>query len=54
MYLFYSWVWNNQIPFSQALPVGAGVILGNILLAYLLLKIYDEPVRKYLARKFLR
>lgn len=53
MYLFYAWVWNNEIPFAQAWPVGACIVVGNIVLAYLFLKLYDEPVRKWLSNKFL-
>lgn len=53
MYLFYNWVWSNELTFSQAWPVGLGLIVGNILLAYFFLKVYDEPVRKWLSKKFL-
>lgn len=53
MYLFYAWVWNNKLGFEQAWYIGLGVITGNILLAYLFLKIYDEPVRKWLKKRFL-
>lgn len=53
MYLFYAWVWDNNLTFEQTWLVGLGVIAGNILLAYLLLKLYDEPVRKWLSKKFL-
>ena len=51
MYLFYAWVWKNELTFSQAWPIALLVVVGNILLAYLVLKLYDEPVRKYLTRK---
>lgn len=53
MYLFYAWVWNNGYTFEQVWAVGLGLIVGNILLAYILLKFYDEPVRKWLGNKFL-
>lgn len=54
MYLFYAWLINHKIYiFSEAWPTALAVYLGNILLAYLCLKIYDEPVRKWLAKKFL-
>lgn len=52
MYLFYAWVWNNDIAFAQAWPVGLGLIIGNILLAWVILKVYDLPVRKWLSRVF--
>lgn len=50
MYLFYSWVWNNELAFSQVWPVVLALFFGNILLAYLFLKLYDEPVRRWLTR----
>ena len=50
MYLFYAWVWNNGLTFGQVWPAAAGLFIGNILLAYLCLKFYDEPVRKWLKR----
>ncbi len=53
MYLFYAWVWNNHLTFRETWYVGLGLIAGNILLAYFFLKIYDEPVRKWLGKKFL-
>ena len=53
MYLFYAWVWRKELSFSQAWPVATAVFLGSILLAYLCLKLYDEPVRRWLSRKFL-
>lgn len=53
MYLYYAWVWDNNVSFEQAWPIGLALIAGNILLAYLLLKFYDEPVRKWLGKKLL-
>lgn len=54
MYLFYVWLWGNGVLFSQAWPVALLLFAGNILLAYLLLKFYDEPVRRYLTGKLRR
>lgn len=53
MYLFYAWLWRNNLTFAETWPVALGVVAGNILLAYLCLRFYDEPVRKWLSRKFL-
>lgn len=54
MYLFYAWLIKNQYyTLGEVWPVAVGVCLFNIVLAYLLLKCYDEPVRKRLARRFL-
>ena len=51
MYLFYSWVWNNGISIGQAIPVGIGVCTGCILLAWVVMKFYDTPVRRWLSSK---
>ena len=54
MYLYYAWLWSGEkLTFSDTWPVALVVFFGNILLAYLCLKLYDEPVRKWLTRKFL-
>lgn len=53
MYLFYSWLWKNELTFAETWPVAVGLIIGNILLAYAALKLYDEPVRRWLSKKFL-
>lgn len=54
MYLFYAWLIKNQLyTFGQTWQVALCVYAGSILVAYLCLKLYDEPVRKYLAKRFL-
>lgn len=54
MYLFYAWLIKNGLfTFGQTWQVAAGVYIWNILMAYLCLKLYDEPVRRYLAKCFL-
>lgn len=53
MYLFYSWVWKNELTFAQTWPIAMLLFFGNILLAYACLKLFDEPVRKYLTRRFI-
>lgn len=55
MYLFYAWLWSSSEPitFAEAWPIALLVFFGNILLAYLCLKLYDEPVRKWLSKKYL-
>jgi peptidoglycan/LPS O-acetylase OafA/YrhL len=53
MYLFYAWLIKNKIyTLSEAWPVALLVILTSITLAYACLKLYDEPVRRYLVKKF--
>lgn len=54
MYLFYAWVWNHGYTFSEVWPVAATLFAGNILLAWFVLKIYDEPLRRRLTARFLR
>ena len=49
MYLFYAWVWQNGYTFAQVWPVAAAIFAGAPLLAYACLKLYDEPVRKWLS-----
>jgi peptidoglycan/LPS O-acetylase OafA/YrhL len=54
IYLYYAWVKNNNLTFQESLPGAAGVVVGSIVLAYLCLKFYDMPVRRYLANRFLK
>ena len=53
IYLYYAWVKNENLTFEQSLPGAAALVAGSVILAYLCLKLYDEPVRKYLAKRFL-
>ena len=55
MYLFYAWLWggSENIPFSQAWPVAAAVVVASIVIAYLCLRLYDQPVRKWLTARIL-
>jgi len=54
IYIFTAWVVNNKIPLGpQGLLVGAGLVIAGILLAYACLKLYDEPVRRWLTKRFL-
>ena len=54
IYLYYAWVKNNNLTFTESLPGAAGVVVGSIILAYICLKFYDVPVRKYLTSRFLK
>lgn len=54
MYLFYYWMMQSgRTAWANTQLVSVGVVLGNVLLAWILLKCYDEPVRRALTRKFL-
>lgn len=48
IYLYYAWVKNGNLTFTESLPGAVALILGSIIFAYVCLKLYDEPVRKYL------
>lgn len=55
MYLFYAWLIKNQLyTFEATWQIALLVYCGNIVLAYTCLKLYDEPVRKWLIKRFLR
>ena len=54
IYLYYAWVKNNHLTFFESFPGAAGVVIGSIVLAYICLKWYDAPVRKYLTNRFLK
>ena len=54
IYLYYAWVKNNNLTFQESFPGAAGVVIGSIVLAYICLKFYDIPVRKYLTNRFLK
>lgn len=58
IYTFMAWVANNKITptGSSLIPlvgVAFAVLILSILLAYALVKLYDEPVRRWLTRKLL-
>ena len=54
MYLFYAWLIDKHFySFEDTLLMPAIVVTVSIALAYACLKLYDEPVRKWLAHKFM-
>ena len=53
MYLFYAWLIKNKIyTLGEAWPIVIMVFAINIALAYTCLKLYDEPVRRWLTKRF--
>lgn len=54
IYLYYAWVKNENLTFVESLPGAVALVTGSILLAYISLKLYDEPVRRYLTNLLLR
>ena len=54
MYLFYAWLIDKHFySFEDTLFMPTIVVAVSIALAYACLKLYDEPVRKWLAHKFM-
>lgn len=53
IYLYYAWVKNENLLFGESLPGAAALVVGSVVLAYLCLKLYDEPVRRWLTRRLL-
>lgn len=51
-YVFYAWVVNNKLSLEQAWPIGLFAFALSIALAYLALKLYDLPLRKWLNKKY--
>ena len=55
MYIFYAWLIKNNIyTLDNCLGVAALVIVSSIALAFLCLKLYDEPVRRWLTRMLMK
>ena len=54
MYLFYAWlIEKGYFTFGETWQVVLCVYVWNVVVAYLCLKLYDEPVRRWLSRRFL-
>ena len=52
MYIFYAWLIKRDIYTLEACwPVALLVVVSSIALAYACLKLYDEPVRRWLSRR---
>ena len=53
IYWYYAWVKNEGLTFGESLPGAAALVAGSVALAYLCLKLYDIPVRRYLTARWL-
>ncbi|MDD4516702.1 acyltransferase [Massilibacteroides sp.] len=53
VYIYFAVVNNNKLTLSQSWPVAVVIFVCAIVLAYIYLKLYDEPVRKWLAKKLI-
>ena len=55
MYLFYAWLIKNELySLGATWEVVIMVFAINVTLAYVCLKLYDEPVRRWLTRRFIK
>ncbi|HEY8929264.1 MAG TPA: acyltransferase [Mucilaginibacter sp.] len=53
IYWHVAWVTNNKIPMTEGILVGMVLVIVSIGIAYASLKLYDEPVREWLKKRFL-
>ncbi|MDR3328630.1 MAG: acyltransferase [Prevotellaceae bacterium] len=51
IYLYNGWVSDTHIALSASWPVALLILIGSAGLAYAALKLYDEPVRRWLGRR---
>ncbi|MFM6925847.1 MAG: acyltransferase family protein [Ferruginibacter sp.] len=51
IYIYTGWVVTHKLTLKEALPTGLLVFTACIAIGYLSLKLYDEPVRKWLKQK---
>ena len=55
MYLFYMWLINNQYyGLKDTILAPVLVIVVSVAMAYAALKLYDEPVRRWLSKKLIK
>jgi peptidoglycan/LPS O-acetylase OafA/YrhL len=54
IYVFYAWLQQYNIPLQGAFFAIFMFTITMVALAYLSLKLYDEPVRKWLAKKYMK
>jgi len=52
IYWYTAWVVDNKVSIEDGYVLGIGVLIASIVMAYLCLKLYDEPVRNWLQKKF--
>lgn len=53
MYMFYAWLIDHKLyTLRETWPMALAVCFGSVVLAYACLKLYDEPVRKWLTKRF--
>lgn len=52
IYIYTGWVADHKISMAAGFPIATGVLIAAVAIAYASLKLYDEPVRKWLKVKF--
>jgi len=52
IYWYTAWVVDNKVEIKDGYVIGIGVLIASIVIAFLCLKLYDEPVRNWLQNKF--
>jgi peptidoglycan/LPS O-acetylase OafA/YrhL len=52
IYWFTGWVVDNHVSLENAIPVAILIVVASIVIAYLSLRLYDIPVRKWLSKRF--
>ena len=53
IYIYTTWVQDTKMPMRTAWPVAMLVLFSSLAIAYACLKLYDEPVRKWLGNRFI-
>ncbi|HZY63467.1 MAG TPA: acyltransferase [Edaphobacter sp.] len=53
IYTYWAWVRGKHIPAAQGALVGVCLFIAAVSIAYACLKLYDEPLRAWLGRRFL-
>ncbi len=53
IYFYTAWVIQNKVPMAYGIWVGLGLLIVAITIAYACLKLYDEPVREWLRKRYL-
>jgi peptidoglycan/LPS O-acetylase OafA/YrhL len=54
IYIFSAYVVDKKPSMLESLPAALTAFFGTILVAYLSLKLYDIPVRKWLMKKYIK
>jgi len=53
IYIYTAWATDNHISIAQGLPLASVTLVSSVVLAYGCLKLYDEPVRNWLRKRFM-